>query len=84
MIRDIYEVRATDDFKLICEMENGEVYEYDMSFVHNQSGEVIDPLKDIDFFKKVWIEYGALEWPSGYGIHGDTVARDGVLLKQAA
>ena len=33
MIRKILDVIANDDFTLICEMENGEIYKYDMSYV---------------------------------------------------
>ena len=35
-------------------------------------------------YKSVWIEYGALEWPCGYGIHGNTIVRDGKLISKAA
>ena len=80
----IVDVKAMDDFTLECVMSSGSVYRYDMSFLKSRKGEVTEPLRDIEVFKKVWIEYGALEWPSGYGIHGDTVARDGVLIKKAA
>lgn len=77
MIRTIVAVCAMDDFTLECEMENGECYRYDMSFVKQEKGAAIEPLADIEVFKNVWVEYGALEWVCGYGIHGDTVARDG-------
>ncbi|MCY4523420.1 MAG: DUF2442 domain-containing protein [Halobacteriovoraceae bacterium] len=84
MIRKILDVKANDDFTLECEMENGEIYKYDMSFVHKESGEVIEPLRNIELFKQVWVDYGALEWPNGYGIHGNTVAREGELIKKSA
>ena len=84
MFRKIYSVTANQNFTLECEMENGEIYLYDMSYVHRESGEVIEPLRNIKVFKEVWIEYGALEWPSGLGIHGDTIARDGKLISKTA
>ena len=84
MIRKILDVTANDNFSLICEMENGEVYLYDMSFVKEEEGAVIEPLRDINLFKQVWVDYGALEWPNGYGIHGDTVVREGTLMKKVA
>ena len=84
MIRNIVDVKVNDDFTLECEMETGEVYKYDMSYVNTGPGEVTEPLRDIKVFKEVWIEWGALEWPSGYGLHGDTIARDGVLISKAA
>ena len=85
MIRKVFEVKANDDFTIDCEMENGEVYRYDMSFIQTDKGIMAQPLKDIDFFKRVWLdEVGALEWPNGFGIHGNKIARDGELIKKSA
>ena len=82
-IREVVEVIARDDFTLECEMENGDVYEYDMSFILSREGEIFKPLWDINCFKEVWLDdIGALEWPSGLGIHGDTVVRDGTLISK--
>ncbi len=82
MIRRVLDVTAKDDFSLVCKMENGEIYEYDMSFVHETNGEAIEPLRDIQLFLQVWVDYGALEWPNGYGIHGNTVVREGKLVSE--
>ena len=84
MIRKILHVTAMEDFSVTCEMENGEVYKYDMSFIKTETGEVMEPLREVAVFKKVWVDDGALEWPSGLGIHGNTVAWDGVLISKAA
>ena len=83
-LRDILEVKANDDYSLECEMENGEVYLYDMSFVNELDGMLISPLRDLKFFKKVWLDLGALTWPNGFSIHGNTVVRDGELIKKSA
>ena len=82
MLRDVVEVTARDDFTLVCEMENGDIYEYDMSFVNEEDGEAIESLRDIEIFKQVWVDYGTLEWLSGYGIHGNTVVREGSLISK--
>ena len=85
MIRKIFEVKANDDFTLECEMENGEVYLYDMSFLKEDEGPMVQSLKDINYFKRVWLDdVGALEWPNGFAIHGNTVSRDGELIKKTA
>ena len=85
MIRKIVKIKAMGDFTLECEMESGEVYRYDMSFINKEDGEMIEPLRNIEVFKGVWLdEIGALEWPNGYGIHGNTVVRDGVLISKKA
>ena len=82
-MRKILKVK-TLDFVLECEMENGDVYSYDMSFVLQETGEMLMPLKDLDFFKQVFIELGSLSWPNGYEIHANSIARDGVLISEKA
>ena len=42
-----------------------------------ESSPMIDPLKDINHFQKVFIELGSLSWPSGYEIHAETICREG-------
>ncbi len=78
-LRKIIRAKARDFF-IECEMENGEVYEYDMSFVLEEEGIMIEPLRDRDFLKKVFIELGCITWPNGYCIDGDSVVMDGKLL----
>jgi hypothetical protein len=75
-MRKVISVKAFD-YYLICTLDDGNSYKYNMNFVLLRSGEMILPLRDISFFKKVYIESGALGWPNGYEIHGDTVERDG-------
>ena len=70
------------DYVLECEMANGRIYQYDMQFLLERSGEVIEPLKELKAFKEVFIESGSLEWPNGYCIHADTVALDGQLISK--
>ena len=60
------------------------IYLYDMSWLKTDNGTVVQPLKDIGYFKKVWLDLGALTWPTGFSIHGNTVARDGKLIKKTA
>ncbi len=82
-IREIVKVVARDDFTLECEMGNGDIYEYDMSFILNRKGEIFRPLWNVSCFKEVWLDdIGALEWPSGLGIHGDTIVRDGKFISK--
>ncbi len=75
-MRKIISVKAFD-YYLICDLDDGNTYKYDMSFLLQRKGEMVLPLKDLDFFKKVFIESGTLAWPNGYDIHGNTIERDG-------
>ena len=79
-MRSVLSVEA-GDFSLICELDDGKTYSYDMSFIKNSSGEMTAPLKALAFFKKVFIESGALAWPNGYDIHANTIEREGQLIK---
>ncbi|MCY4644561.1 MAG: DUF2442 domain-containing protein [Bacteriovoracales bacterium] len=84
MIRKTAKVKVKKGFILECTMENGELIEYDMSFLLNESGPIIDPLKDQDFFKRVFLEDGHLAWPNGLDIHSNTVVRKGKLIDKKA
>ena len=78
-LRKIIKVNANDDFTLECEMENGEVYLYDMSPIKDQDGEMIEPLKAIDYFKQVNVGVNHIAWPNGYSIDGTAIALVGKL-----
>lgn len=79
-MRKILSVKAFDFF-VHCEMENGDIYKYDMSFIHNDCSPMFAPLKQLKEFQSVFIELGSLSWPSGYDIHASTVVRDGELIQ---
>jgi hypothetical protein len=81
--RKILSVKAHDHF-LECEMENGDIIKYDMSFIDVDTTDMVAPLKDLTYLKSVFIELGALTWPNGYDIHGNTVARDGDVVRSVA
>ena len=55
-----------------------------MSFITQSDQEMLTPLKDKEFFKKVFIELGSLAWPNGYDIHVNTILRDGVNIEDVA
>jgi hypothetical protein len=82
-MRRIIKVDAFEHY-LECEIDNGDLFRFDMSYVLKNDGEMIMPLKNLLFFKKVFIELGAVTWPNGYDIHADTIIADGELIKSAS
>ena len=66
-------VKALDGHRLECTFENGEVVIYDMSYVLAKSTPMLDPLKDPEFFTRVFIEAGAPLWPNGYDLCPDAI-----------
>ena len=83
-MREVISVRANDDFTLECEMENGEVYLYDMSSLKKENGEMVQPLKDVNYFKQVFVEVDYITWPNGYSVDGTAIALVGELIKRSA
>ncbi|MCY4524496.1 MAG: DUF2442 domain-containing protein, partial [Halobacteriovoraceae bacterium] len=77
--------KVNDNFTLECEMENGEIYKYDMSYlIDYEGGPMIQPLKEISYFKKVFLDYGCPTWPNGFDIDPAYIAMKGKLIKKTA
>ena len=80
-IRSILKVTPVENYVLKCEMENGEIYEYDMSSLVHNTGPMALPLCEPYFFEQVFLsKFGHLAWPNGYEIHANTVVKDGSLI----
>ena len=80
-MRKIVHIKIRD--KIIdCQMENGDIFEFDMLPIISKNTPMTIPLQEKQFFEKVFIELGALSWPNGFEIHADTIEKDGKLLKK--
>jgi hypothetical protein len=42
--------------------------EYDFAALVAQAGPMVEPLKDVDYFRQVFLEFGAPTWPNGFDI----------------
>ena len=68
---------------LSVKWKNGEIYLYDMSYLSSyEGGPMIQPLKKISYFKKVFLEYGCPTWPNGFDIDSAYIAMKGKLIKK--
>lgn len=56
------------DFKLTVTFEDDRECIIDMSFIFEESGPVVDPLKIYDNFRLVAVDNGVISWPTGYDI----------------
>jgi len=65
MLLDIIKVAYVSEYKLICQFENGEKKIVDLK--DRLKGPIFEPLKDINFFKKVYLDknLGTIAWPNG-------------------
>jgi hypothetical protein len=42
--------------------------EYDFSTIVNEPGPMVEPLRNLDYFKRVFLEFGAPTWPNGFDV----------------
>lgn len=63
-IHDIISVVPLNEFVLKVTFDDGITKEFDMKpFI---GGGISEELKDISYFRKVYLDNGALTWPNGY------------------
>lgn len=77
-------VLATDDFIITVDLEDGRTLKLDMNFIKNEQGRVVQPLKQVEEFKKAFIKNGIVTWPTGYDIDPYFLESEGSLITQTA
>lgn len=65
MILHVTSVRHVEEYRLQLEFNDGRIKEVDLA--DELYGEVFEPLRDLDEFKRVFlnVETGTIEWPNG-------------------
>jgi hypothetical protein len=77
-------VIANEDFSILVSLENGQTVRFDMNFIKQESGPVVEPLKQFEEFKKVFVRNGVVCWPSGYDIDPYFLLERASLSKSAS
>ncbi len=72
------------NYRLRLEFNNGKVK--DLELKHELYGEVFEPLQDIEFFKKVYVnpETGTIEWPNGADFAPEFLYETGREVRKSA
>ncbi len=83
MIRAI-RVIANDDYSILATLEDGRTLRVDMRYLKSQTGPVVETLKDIGEFKKVFVRNGIVTWPSGYDIDPYYLVENGSIVNKTA
>lgn len=76
-LHKIKKVTATADFRLICTFDNNVIKEYDFAPTFKKKGSMIEPLRKISYFKKVFLEMGVPTWPNGFDVCADLIYMEG-------
>ena len=61
-------VEPIGDFRLRVSFSDGASGVHDFSEIVSEAGPMVEPLRDRDFFQRVFISMGVLAWPNGYDL----------------
>lgn len=61
----LIEARYRGEFQVALRFSDGKEGIFDGCELLKRSGPLLDPLRDENYFKRVFIDAGALSWPNG-------------------
>jgi hypothetical protein len=61
----IIEARCLTDFQVALSFSDGKEGVFDGHELLNRSGSLLDPLRNENYFQRLFIDAGALCWPNG-------------------
>ncbi len=50
--------------------------EYDFAELVNEPGPMVEPLRELAYFKRVFLEFGAPTWPNGFDVAPEWLYRE--------
>ena len=65
---DVIGLKRLGAYRLEIAFSDGSVGIRDFADMVSRDGEMVRPLKNPDYFARVFIEDGALTWPNGYDV----------------
>lgn len=74
-MKKVVEAKANDDFSLELKFNDGSVKRFDVAPYLDY--EVFKPLKNIDYFKRIKIAFGTVQWQDEQDISPDTLYLEG-------
>ena len=80
----VKDVNYISEYKLLLTFEDGDVKLVDLK--PHLDGEIFEPLKDIDYFRTVWVnsELDTIVWENGADMSPDFLYEIGVLVAETA
>ncbi len=74
-MRKVINAKAENDFSLILEFNDGSVKRFDVKPYLDY--EVFKPLKDLNYFKRIKIAFGTVQWTDELDISPETLYLEG-------
>ncbi|MHB9029923.1 MAG: DUF2442 domain-containing protein [Candidatus Latescibacterota bacterium] len=84
MFLHVTQVMYLKNFQIRLEFNNGEVKDLDLK--DELYGEIFEPLQDVAFFKKVFVNpvTGTIEWPNGADFAPEFLYEKGQEIRKSA
>ena len=88
MLSSVTRVERVKDFVLRIHFSDGTSGEHDFAQLVQETGSMVEPLREKSYFDRVFVDWGALTWPNGFDLDPinlqDTMKAAGELHRQAA
>src|SRR5438046_2748175 len=73
-LNKIKSVRSISGYRIRAVFADGFIGEVDLKPLMDEAkGPLLDPLRDAEFFQRVYVDGGAVSWPNGYDICPDVL-----------
>lgn len=74
----VVRVKANDDYSLDVKFDDGTLKRFDAK-PYLEHG-IFKELRDLDYFKKVRVAFGTVQWPNEQDISPETLYMDGITI----
>jgi hypothetical protein len=85
---DVVRVEPRGGYRLAIAFSDGSEGERDFADLIADGGELVEPLRDVAFFARVFLDDGVLSWPNGFDLDSIALHQDmkaaGLLRAPAA
>jgi hypothetical protein len=72
----VSKINWVGDHRIRFRFTDDSVGEHDFATLVNEPGPMVEPLRNVDYFKQVFLEFGAPTWPNGFDIAPQWLRRE--------
>lgn len=70
----VLEIKPLSEFVLEISFSNGETAHFDgADYLSSRTGSLLEALRDVAFFRRCFVDAGAVCWPNGLELSGERV-----------
>ena len=76
MLTKVTEFKFLGDFRVAVWFSNGTQGTHDFSALIANGGAAVAPLREPEYFRRGFLEFGALTWPNGFDVSPEWLRRE--------